>query len=64
MDPAEALENLQGMGFSLAACERALRVSDNSLERCDCRSNTKESKNSIVNLFHRNNANPLSLIVA
>jgi hypothetical protein len=35
MDIAEALENLQGMGFCLAACERALRVSDNSLDRCD-----------------------------
>ena len=34
MDPVEALENLQGMGFCLAACERALRVSDNSLDRC------------------------------
>lgn len=34
MDPAEALENLQGMGFPLPACERALRVSDNSLDRC------------------------------
>ncbi len=33
MDPVEALENLQGMGFCLAACERALRVSDNSLDR-------------------------------
>jgi hypothetical protein len=34
MDAAEALENLQGMGFCLAACERALRVSENSLDRC------------------------------
>ena len=34
MDPVQALKNLQGMGFCLAACERALRVSDNSLDRC------------------------------
>jgi hypothetical protein len=34
MDPAEALAELQAMGFCLAACERALRVSDNSLDRC------------------------------
>ena len=26
MDPVQALKNLQGMGFCLAACERALRV--------------------------------------
>jgi hypothetical protein len=61
MDPAEALENLQGMGFSLAACERALRVSDNSLERCDTQ---KKATNSIINLFHRDNTNPVSLNVA